>query len=93
MVCKNCGTEFEGGVCSHCGKGTRPLWRSILAVLILVLFVFPASMAGSCAAAALLGTVASPAAWTGLPGVILYLLGSIAIVYGGLKAFNILWKK
>ena len=32
MICKNCGTEFEGNFCSHCGQKStvgRLTWRSV----------------------------------------------------------------
>lgn len=32
MICKNCGTEFEGNFCNHCGQKStveRLTWRSV----------------------------------------------------------------
>ena len=32
MICKNCGTEFEGNFCNHCGQKStveRLTWKSV----------------------------------------------------------------
>ena len=49
MTCPNCGQEFEGARCPHCGRPKAGSGGRNAAVVVAVLLVFPSAVFGACA--------------------------------------------
>ena len=48
MTCPNCGQEYEGARCPHCGRPSSNAANRVVAVVIAIFLVLPLALVGAC---------------------------------------------
>jgi hypothetical protein len=90
MTCPNCGQEFDGGRCPHCGRPTSNTGSRIAAVFLLVFLVLPAGLFGACSVLGLAGASSSRDLLTA--GMCLvFAAGGLGLAYWAMQRVKELW--
>ena len=80
MTCPNCGQEYEGARCSHCGRPSSNTANRVIAVILAIFLVLPLALAlaGACSVWGGMNSAVAPDFGGGI-GIVFLAVGAVSI--------------